>query len=136
MSDLIQRLRTRPTGDPYLHMLVHEAADAIERLTAERDAARADAERHRWLRDLKCCTFTLSRDDGHAANYMSASEWIAEHPEWFQDTPAEEIERMRSANTIWSLQVYPNTPVGSIEWHGATIDAAVDAAIRAMSEGQ
>ncbi len=34
MSDLIQRLRTRPTGDPYLHMLVHEAADAIERLTA------------------------------------------------------------------------------------------------------
>ncbi len=48
MSDLIQRLRTRPTGDPYLHMLVHEAADAIERLTAERDAARA---RYQWLLD-------------------------------------------------------------------------------------
>jgi hypothetical protein len=32
MSDLIERLRTRPTGDPYLHMMVHEAADEIERL--------------------------------------------------------------------------------------------------------
>lgn len=29
---LVERLRTRPTGDPYLHMLVHEAADEIERL--------------------------------------------------------------------------------------------------------
>ncbi len=28
-----------------------EAADTIERLTAERDAARANAERYRWLRD-------------------------------------------------------------------------------------
>ena len=29
---LVERLRTRPTGDPYLHMMVHEAADEIERL--------------------------------------------------------------------------------------------------------
>lgn len=31
---LVERLRTRPTGDPYLHMMVHEAADEIERLRA------------------------------------------------------------------------------------------------------
>lgn len=43
-ADLIQRLRTRPTGDPYLHMMVHEAANEIERLRA--DAARLD-----WLID-------------------------------------------------------------------------------------
>jgi len=30
---LVERLRTRPTGDPYLHMMAHEAADEIERLT-------------------------------------------------------------------------------------------------------
>lgn len=35
MSDIVERLRTRPTGDPYLHMMVHEAADEIERLRAE-----------------------------------------------------------------------------------------------------
>lgn len=31
---LVERLRTRPTGDPYLHMMAHEAADEIERLRA------------------------------------------------------------------------------------------------------
>jgi len=31
-ATLVERLRTRPTGDPYLHMMVHEAADEIERL--------------------------------------------------------------------------------------------------------
>ena len=35
MSDIVERLRTRPTGDPYLHAMVHEAADEIERLRAE-----------------------------------------------------------------------------------------------------
>ena len=31
---LVERLRTRPTGDPHLHMMAHEAADEIERLRA------------------------------------------------------------------------------------------------------
>jgi len=35
VNDIVERLRTRPTGDPYLHMMVHEAADEIERLRAE-----------------------------------------------------------------------------------------------------
>jgi len=51
MSDIVERLRTRPTGDPYLHMMVHEAADEIERLRAEVAGLREDAERYRWLRD-------------------------------------------------------------------------------------
>jgi len=40
MSDIVERLRTRPTGDPYLHMMVHEAADEIERLRAEVEGLR------------------------------------------------------------------------------------------------
>ncbi len=43
MTDLIKRLRR--FGDI-------EAADEIERLTAERDALRADAERWRWWRNF------------------------------------------------------------------------------------
>ncbi len=45
MSDLIKRLRARK-ADRTLH---EAAADEIERLTAERDALRADAERYKWL---------------------------------------------------------------------------------------
>lgn len=50
MSDISKMLRDRAdahNGD----RLCDEAADLIDRLTAERDALRADAERYRWLRD-------------------------------------------------------------------------------------
>ena len=40
-APLVERLRTRPTGDPYLHMMVHEAADEIERLRAVIERARS-----------------------------------------------------------------------------------------------
>ncbi len=42
---LADRLRTRPTGDAYLHMMMHEAADEIERLTKALRQANAQAER-------------------------------------------------------------------------------------------
>lgn len=49
MSDISKMLRDRAdahNGD----RLCDEAADLIDRLTAERDALRADAERYRWVR--------------------------------------------------------------------------------------
>lgn len=42
--NLIKRLRTRPTGDPHLHALVHEAADEIERQTNNADNLRQRVE--------------------------------------------------------------------------------------------
>jgi hypothetical protein len=90
----------------------------------------ADLARYRWLRDLKCNSLTLSRDDDHACNYMTASEWIDRGPETFADVDPAELQRMRDANTIWRLQVYPHTPVGFNVWHGATAEAAIDAAMR------
>lgn len=54
MKYLIERLRaaaTKPNGWAILGALVAtEAADALERLTAENAALRKDAERYRWLR--------------------------------------------------------------------------------------
>ncbi len=41
MSDLTDRLRTRPTGDPYLHMMAHEAADEIDHLSLDLQTERA-----------------------------------------------------------------------------------------------
>lgn len=48
MRNLPQRLRrlTSIGSD-----VTHAAADEIERLTAERDALRADAARYRWLKE-------------------------------------------------------------------------------------
>lgn len=88
-----------------------------------------DAMRYRWLRHHICNSLHLERDGDHACNYVSAGEWIDKNPEWFEDEDPAELERMRAADTIWKLQIYPNTPNGFNVWHGATLDAAVDAAM-------
>jgi len=51
-TELIARLRSHvsPAWGSALPAM-HEAADAIAALVAERDAAVADAQRYRWLRD-------------------------------------------------------------------------------------
>ncbi|EHK65953.1 hypothetical protein [Achromobacter arsenitoxydans] len=87
-----------------------------------------DAARYRWLRDHACNSLHLTRDGEHACNYLTAAQWIESCPEDFQDDAPEEIERMKATNTIWRLQVYPNTPVGFWVLHASTLDAAIDAA--------
>jgi hypothetical protein len=61
---------------------------------------------------------------------MTASEWIDDNADWYVDDNPEEVQRMRDTNTIWRLQVYPNTPVGFNVWNGSTLDSAIDAAMR------
>ena len=52
MDDLVQRLHSLSHHEHDDLSIGNEAADAIERLTAERDALQADAARYRWLRDM------------------------------------------------------------------------------------
>jgi hypothetical protein len=93
---------------------------------------RRDAERYRWLRDLQCNHFTLSRNEDHAPNYTTAKEWIEDYyPEGFKDCDPAEVDRMKSTNTIWSLQIYPDTPVGFVVWYGVTLESVVSTAIEA-----
>lgn len=88
-----------------------------------------DAARYRWLRDNVNNSLSLSRNDGHASNYMTAAQWIEEYAtEHFSDTSSEEIQKMKDTNTIWSLQIYPNTPIGFNVWHASTLDAVIDEA--------
>jgi hypothetical protein len=90
----------------------------------------ADARRYRWLRDLKCDHFTVGHNDGPAANYMTAREWIERGAaEWFDGCPPEMLEAMARDNSIWEVQIYPNTPVGFNVYWGNTLDAAIDAAL-------
>lgn len=91
-----------------------------------------DADRFAWLSSIKCNSFSLSRNDDHACNYVTATEWIEAHsPEWFVDTPEDEIQRMKATDTIWELRVYKYTPIGSYRWYGATAAYVVDKAMAA-----
>jgi hypothetical protein len=101
--------------------------DAVAALLPALLAMAADAEKWRFVRDLPCNHLYLTRNDEHAPNYMTAAAWIEESGHDFDDTPADELERMKATNTIWNFQVYPNTPVGFNRWYGATADAAIDA---------
>ena len=103
----------------------------------ERDelvALARDGMRYRWLRDHECCSLSLERDSDHAANYLSAAEWIDAIPEQFRDDPTDEVELMKSTNTIWRLQVYPSTPIGFWVLHRATLDAAIDVAMSEVAK--
>ena len=77
-----------------------------ERLRAERDALREDAERYRWLRR----TLHSAVGGGVEVNDMKL---MYEDPK-----PNEEVR------VYW----YPDTPVGFYEQKGSTLDAAIDAA--------
>jgi hypothetical protein len=94
-----------------------------------------DAGRWKWLASLKCNQFYLERDGDHACNYMTAAQWIEmDHNDDFARVPADEVERMKATNTIWKLQIYPNTPVGFDVWYGASAEAVIDAAMRDYAE--
>jgi hypothetical protein len=116
------RVESEPKPEP--------APSAVEAL-AEAERLRKDAERYRWLRDLPCCSVSVGKNEGHAVNYMTMAEWVDLQPECYADVPQEELNRMIETNADWSVQVYPNTPIGFNVWRGATLDAAIDAAILA-----
>lgn len=103
-----------------------------DRLRDENAKLRADAERYAFLRDSTCCSLILSRNEDHACNYVAAKQWIEEfgtENDW-SDVPPDELQRMKDTNTIWALQIYPNTPVGFNRWSRSTLDAAIDAAMQ------
>ena len=93
--------------------------------------AEAVASNAEWLSTLQCSSFHLTRDDEHAPNYATAKEWIEEYqPKDFTDVDPVELQAMKDTNTIWCLQIYPNTPVGFNIWYGATMDSVIAQARR------
>lgn len=119
-------------SDAHLQMVTQGGLDPLvfrDSLQSAIEALQADAARYRWLRDHECNSLYLTRNDEHAANYMTAKDWIREHQEDFQDDDQAEVSRMKETNTIWTLQIYPHTPIGFNLWHGSTPDVAIDAAM-------
>ena len=112
-------------------------ARIIATLAAENAALVADAERYRWLRDFAGNQLYLTRNADHACNYVTAKDWIENcAPECYVDCDEVELQRMKDADTIWTVQVYPNTPIGFNWYHAATLDAAIDAALTRATEDE
>ena len=122
MNYLIKRLQRLSGANPvaYVKLLPEdwpEIAGIIE-----------DALRYRFIRDLQCCSASISKNDGHATNYMSLRDWVAASKDWYEDVDPDELVKMIDSETDWCLHIYPNSPVGFNTYHGATLDAAIDAA--------
>jgi hypothetical protein len=122
-SEIARRLRSTP--DEGRCERDARIADLERRLKeAERDAGR-----YRWLRDIKCCNLRLTFND-HAVNYVTATDHIENHAAyWHADDDPAEVQRMKDTNTIWTLQIYPRTPIGFDCWNAATLDTAIDTAM-------
>lgn len=109
-----------------------ELAPIATALCAEVEALRKDAERYRWLRDSQACALHIEHNDHHTV-YESAEakiRWQENDPkaDYFGDVPEDEKKKMIEADSIWTVHIYPNTPVGFNVYHAATLDAAIDAA--------
>ena len=134
LADLLTRIAAALKGEPEPNTLHswHNLPELARAATERAQAAEQDARRYRLLRDDRSNALHLSRNGDHAANYVSAKEWIEERsPEWFANDSPEELAAMKATNTIWTLQIYPRTPVGFNVWNASTLDAAIDAALAA-----
>jgi len=108
------------------NVLLQEASDAAAELADENHRLGADAARYAFLRDDKSNSLHLTRNGDHACNYMTAEQWIEEGPGTYRDVSPGELEKMKDTNTIWCLQIYPNTPIGFNVSNGASLDYVVD----------
>ena len=114
-----QDLVKRSTRDTYHANLWREHVEQ------QKLKAPDELELMQWLSNQKCNSLTLSRNDENACNYMPASDWIDQNPKDFEDVPKGELQAMRDTNTIWTLQIYQYTPIGSTSWHGATMFSVI-----------
>lgn len=84
---------------------------------------------YEWLSQLRPNSWSIEMNE-HACNYVDAKKWIEQYNlhDQFNDTPPELIEQMKNTNTIYRLQIYPNTPNGFNFWYGPTLDSVIEQA--------
>ena len=92
------------------------------------------------LRDLlkgKCSSLSLTFNDECAPNYQTVEQWCGPEgppedmqPDWVS---LEEKEQAIARNSMWTLQWYPNTPVGFNRISASSLPA-IFAYLEAISE--
>lgn len=86
-------------------------------------------QRLRWLQTHHFNSLSLDRNGDHRCNYMTAAAWMLYSPDDFSDVAPEVKQQMADTDTIWRLQIYPDSPVGFLVWHGPTAEYVIDAAM-------
>lgn len=112
-----------------------ELVDGAKRAREFIASALDDAERYRWLRDSRACSMQVSFNDHHNI-YMSVDDTLGDSQGYYDDISADERKRMVATDTIWTVHIYPNTPVGFNAYHAATLDTAIDTARAAAAGGE
>lgn len=72
-------------------------------------------------------SFSVACND-HKLSYQTAAEAIERDP-WYDEgdfISHEELKRSVSTNTIWTLQYYPETPVGFVKLHASAFQPLLD----------
>lgn len=72
---------------------------------------------------------TITCND-HKSSYWTVAEAIAVRDDWYSRADfvsPEERQRCIDTNTLWSLQWYPQTPVGSCVIHASSYAALIEA---------
>ena len=91
----------------------------------------SSVDKYEWLARLKPNSWSIEMNE-HACNYCTAKQWIEEYcPDLFEGVPPGLIEGMKASNTIYSLQIYPVTPIGFNVWRGPTLDSVIEQAMTA-----
>lgn len=86
-----------------------------------------DAARYQFLRDSRACSMSINFNDHHSY-YEKAEQVMSDNPSYYEDVPDDERQKMIKTDTIWTVHIYPRTPVSFDVFHASTLDGAVDAA--------
>lgn len=125
--------RTKRDADAFAAHLLDEykhVATVTPLYTAPaKDGDGRDGEMYRQIASYRGCVLHITRNENHAVNYMSLSDYVENWPEDYRDVPKEELEKMIATNTDWCVHFFPTTPGGSYACHGATLDAAMEVAL-------
>lgn len=93
-----------------------------------------DAERYAFLKALSPNMFIITRGD-NATNYETVEQWLADNDErQWADVIEGERDKITSTKTLWTLQVYPETPIGFFAWAASSLDVLIDKAIGEFGE--
>jgi hypothetical protein len=91
----------------------------------------------RSLLDGEFTSLTIGFNDLHACNYTTAKGWSEEMGaadggmQTYNDprdwVSPEEREKALENNSVWSIQWYPNTPVGFCQLYASSLEALLEA---------
>lgn len=96
---------------------------------AEIEALVKDAGRYRWISENAGCSLSISHNDHHNV-YQTVQDTLDDSQGYYDEIQPDERELMIQSDTIWTVQEYPNTPIGFNVWHAASLSAAIDAAMK------